>query len=67
MPIDISNAMQPGEICPSSAIIFQEVGPRGGKTKHFIALPRGRPLPETKRAGNLWKPRHAQEFQKGFA
>lgn len=67
MPIDTQDAKHPGESAGPKHCIFQEIGPRGGKTKHFIAVPAGRRLPQTQKAGNLWKPWSIHELHAGIS
>ncbi len=45
--------MPPGAAAPKSGI-YEQVGPRGGKTGEQAVSVRGKPLPPTKKAGQGW-------------
>lgn len=52
--------LKPGSPAPKSGI-YEQVGPRGGKTGEQADSTRGKPLPPTEKAGMTWnlvKPAH---------
>lgn len=46
--------LKPGSETPRSGI-YQQVGPRGGKTTEQATSTKGNPLPPTDSAGSTWK------------
>lgn len=52
--------MPPGSPAPRSGI-YEQIGPRGGRTGEQVDLTRGKPLPPTQRADKGWtlvRPQH---------
>lgn len=47
---------KPGQNTGKNGGIFQETGPRGGKTPNFVAVPDNKPLPPTTKSGHTWEP-----------
>jgi hypothetical protein len=45
--------MPPGAATPRSGI-YEQVGPRGGRTGDQITSAKGKPLPPTKESGQKW-------------
>jgi hypothetical protein len=55
-----NDGLKPGQAAPRSGI-YEQVGPRGGRTGEQADSTRGKPLPPTERPGNTWalvKPAH---------
>ncbi len=46
-------ALPPGTPAPKSGI-YEQLGPRGGRTGEEADSTRGKPLPPTDRSGNTW-------------
>lgn len=67
MAYDVSKALRPGDSTGPKHCIFQEIGPRGGATKNYIALPAGKELPETGKQGNLWRPVSIHDLHAGIS
>jgi len=50
---DLDVRMPPGAAAPGSGI-YEQVGPRGGKTGRTVVSTPGKPLPPTSKAGDKW-------------
>jgi hypothetical protein len=48
------HVVTPGGLAPRSGI-YEQVGPRGGRTGEYAESTRGRPLPPTDRPGHGWR------------
>jgi hypothetical protein len=49
----MSKGLTPGTPTPRSGI-YEQVGPRGGRTGEQADSTRGKPLPPTEKPGNTW-------------
>lgn len=48
------NGLKPGAVTPRSGI-YEQVGPRGGRTGEQATSTKGNPLPPTEKSGETWK------------
>lgn len=67
MSYDLTQAMRPGEAIKTEQCVFREIGPRGGRTKNYVALAKGRRLPDTDKLGNLWIPLSIHDLHAGLS
>ena len=49
-----NKSLTPGTMTPRSGI-YEQVGPRGGRTGEQATSTKGNPLPPTVKAGETWK------------
>lgn len=51
----MANKLKPGENSGKNGGIYQERGPRGGKTNNFATIPDNHTAPPTTKSGNTWE------------
>ena len=54
----MSDKLKPGQNTGKKGGIYQEVGPRGGKTDNHATVKDHQKLPPTQKPGNHWEPEH---------